>query len=103
MAKCKLSNCREEAVTFAAKRYCPAHLAEYKRKQREFLAVRATLRCCETCGEKLTKTGNDNGDTLCRSCQTEARTKRLAELKQRQFDSAETVEALKDWMRKYLL
>ena len=67
MPRCKKSDCREEAVPFG-KRYCPTHMAEYKRKQREYEEVRKTLRNCECCGDTLTKTKHDAGETLCWSC-----------------------------------
>lgn len=72
MPKCKMSICQAEAVPGAPKRYCSWHLSEYLRKQREYAAIQRTLRCCEVCGGKLTKTSHDRGDTRCRDCQAEA-------------------------------
>lgn len=67
MPQCKKANCREEAVP-GGKRYCPAHMREYKQKQAEYRAIEATLRCCVSCGQKLTKTAHDRGDLTCRDC-----------------------------------
>ncbi len=113
MPKCKKSGCCEEAVPYG-KRYCPHHMQEYRRNQAEYEAIYATLRCCEQCGEKLTKTGHDRGDRLCRSCEErqeqeriqnhyasiriEQRRKKIADL-----DAAQTVDSLREWIKTYML
>ena len=106
MPRCKKSDCREEAVPFG-KRYCPTHMAEYKRKQREYEEVRKTLRNCECCGDTLTKTKHDAGETLCWSCDE----KRIEQieiesalcLKINQLDEASTLDELKTWIKDHLL
>lgn len=101
MPKCKMSNCREEAVPFG-KRYCPRHKAEYERKQREYAAIQRTLRDCECCGIKLSKTRHDAGETLCGDCAEVVRKEYAEQRKQRAFDEAATVEELKNWMREHM-
>ncbi len=111
MPKCKMSNCREEAVPYG-KRYCPHHMQQYKRKQAEYAAISATLRQCACCGEKLTKTSHDRGDLMCRSCEervTEEKLqnayaeKRLARKREKDeaFERANSVDELKDWIKRY--
>lgn len=113
MPKCKKSFCREEAVPYG-KRYCPTHMHEYKEKQREFDRISATLRCCTFCGEKLTKTGHDRGDLMCRSC-SEAKLLADAEAARREdvrltrqrireeLESATNIEDLRSWIDRYVL
>ena len=112
MPQCKVSGCREEAVP-TGKRYCPAHKALYEAKQREYNEIQKTLRCCEDCGEKLSKTRHDAGEVKCGRCFQESeaarieseeagrrhreKMDRLAEL-----DACETVSQLRDYIRRHL-
>jgi|SRR6478735_7570549 len=101
MPKCKKSDCREPALPYG-KRYCAAHKAEYERKQREYAEMQKTLRKCVVCGNHLSKTRHDNGETCCGKCAAYHEAFDAEFEKRRAFDRAETVEALKDWMRQYL-
>ena len=101
MPKCKMSNCREEAVPFG-KRYCPRHKAEYERKRREYAEIQRTLRDCERCGVKLSKARHDAGETICGDCAVVVRKEYSEQRKQRAFNEAATVEELKNWMREYM-
>lgn len=102
MPQCKMAYCREPALP-TGKRYCAHHRAEYDRKKREYEKVAATLRCCETCGDRLSKTGHDRGDVYCMTCQQQEAAQRAVDQKHFLFRTAETVEDLKAWMQEYLL
>jgi uncharacterized Zn finger protein (UPF0148 family) len=98
MPKCKLNNCREEAVPYG-KRYCPAHKAAYEAKQREYRKRAAEAPKCPDCG-----TAPLFGDRVrCPDCQRDEDARQAYYTKQMQFDEAQTVEELKDWIRKYML
>lgn len=112
MPKCKLGHCREEAVPFG-KRYCPKHLAEYKAKRAEYERIQATLRCCDACGEKLTKMAHDRGDRLCQGCQeraavAEAAARRRAEHRRFEtqrlddLEACQSVDDLKAFILRYM-
>lgn len=121
MPKCRRDDCRLPAVDhnvktegFKRKQLCPVHYEAYKKQQRAYLRVRQTLRDCEECGDKLTKTENDRGQTICAHCNQQAEEDELlayqAEQKQqagltktRELDNCETVDELKQWIRKYTL
>ena len=82
MAKCKLDHCRKEAVP-GGKRYCPEHLAAYKKRRAEYLAKQAALPVCDVCGNgKVTR-----GSTMCVSCYEEAIQRQRAESLKRTFMS----------------
>jgi hypothetical protein len=94
---------RREPELPIGKRYCAHHRAEYDRKRREYFKVRETLRPCVNCGEKLTKTGHDRGDTMCADCNQAWIANPQEVEKQRAFAAASTVPALKHWIAKYIL
>jgi hypothetical protein len=113
MPKCKLANCREEALP-TGKRYCAAHKAAYLAKQREYRRVQETLPDCEDCGCKLSVTAAQNGLTLCRECTTrqeeveranraaEARL-RLQQAKLDQIDACTSIDEIKQFIKEHLL
>lgn len=104
MPQCKRSDCREPALP-TGKRYCKAHRAEYDRKRAEALVRQAALPECREprCTNKVPRSSTEHGVHICHDCE-DARLRREAEYtKQRQFEDATTVEALKEWMRKYML
>jgi len=102
MPQCKKDGCREPALP-TGKRYCVSHMAEYLRKQKEYAAVSATLRCCASCGTKLTKTGHDRGDLYCASCVQRYEARQVEIEKSSSFETVETVDDLKQWIRRYML
>lgn len=106
MPQCKKDGCKTEAVPFG-KRYCPSHLAEYKAKQAAYAALRATLPACPQCGDKLSKTRADAGETLCGSCAaTNAERQRERDMQEQldwELDRCETVEDLKAFIRERLM
>lgn len=98
MPQCKKYNCREEAVPYG-KRYCPKHKAEYEAKKKAYQQRAAAAPKCPDCG-----TAPLFGDRVrCLDCQRDEVERAVIRTKQRQFDEAQTVEELKDWIRKYML
>lgn len=95
MPKCKLSNCREEAVPYG-KRYCPFHLAEYNRKQREYRERAEAAPKCPDCGVAPLL---HEGYIRCRACQDHRDQQERAAARQELFDGIDTLEELKDWIR----
>ena len=111
MPQCKKSNCREEAVK-VGKRYCPKHLTEYKAKQAEYEKRQRALPDCEArrsidCSGKVNPQRARDGHTICANCasvlEEEDRQAAHERWKWEQFETASTVEELKEWMREYLL
>jgi len=88
-------------------------MAEYKRKQREYLEVQKTLPNCICCGEKLTKTAHDGGQTTCSDCiakkevldrqlKRQARIEAAFAEKMQALDDAGSVDDLKSWIKRYM-
>lgn len=113
MPQCKMANCREPALP-TGKRYCAEHKAAYLRKQKEYEAVRATLRQCGCCGDRLTLTRHERGESLCSPCSVlEAHRERQQAifnekeaLRRRRLEdlhSAKTVEELRGWIKEHVL
>lgn len=106
MPQCKMGNCREEAIP-GGKRYCPHHMAEYKRKQAEYNRISATLPDCEDCGHKLGLTRHNDGHKICVVCETQRnineRLEAAADQKAAKFNDADTLDKLKDWLKEYVL
>jgi hypothetical protein len=106
MPKCKKADCREQAVPYG-KRYCPAHLAEYKAKQAAYERLKQTLPDCINCGQKLSKTRADLGEDICGTCakaleEEQARVSREEHLHDA-LDDCTTVDELREFIRCYLL
>jgi hypothetical protein len=97
MPKCKKSNCREPALP-TGKRYCAAHKIEYERKQREYQQLQLTLPGCPTCGERLSKTRADNGETICGDCDRRQAEENRKYAARAAFAEINTVEGLKSWL-----
>lgn len=106
MAKCKMDGCREEAVYgsgWGHKRYCLVHGTAYAKKQRVYLEIQETLRDCECCGQKLSKSHHDMGLTTCGACEAELGRQRAEQWKEESLDNASTVEDLKAWIKEHML
>lgn len=101
MPRCKIDGCREPALP-SGKRYCAEHKARYLQKQRAYELVRATLPDCTCCGQKLSQTATDQGKALCGHCEQENDQRQIAARRVEEFESASSVEELKEWMRKHL-
>lgn len=101
MPQCKRNGCREQAVPHG-KRYCLGHMAEYQAKKREYHKRAAAAPKCLQCGIEplLSERRVDLG--LCPGCEKALAEHREAHRRQIAFYKADTVEALKDWMRSYL-
>lgn len=106
MPKCKLSNCREEAVPYG-KRYCPAHKAVYEAKKRAYAEVAATLPDCLDCGRKVSPNRASAGEIRCTDCgHRHEERRRRAVFEQERFealDSAASVQEIKEWLARYVL
>ena len=98
MPQCKRDGCSEEAVPYG-KRYCPKHKAEYEAKRKAYHMRAAAAPKCPDCEE--TPLFGDR--ERCNDCQRDEDARQAYYTKQRQFDEAQTVEELKDWIRKYML
>ncbi len=115
MPQCKKDGCREQAVynrRWGHKRYCETHGHFYADKRDKALAARARRPDCESgispsCEGKIGTKQHNEGRTVCRWCEEEARELQLRheyELRKAQsFAGARTVEELKEWVRTYLL
>lgn len=115
MPQCKMSGCREQAVPggrkWGSKRYCKAHGEAYHRKQVEHAAIARTLPDCEShiapdCAGKVSPTRVAAGKTICAQCEAlgdHLDARYIEEQRKRfQLDTAQDVESLKEWIRKYL-
>ena len=72
MRRCKINYCKEEAVPYG-KRYCPTHLAAYKKKRAVYLEIEKNLPKCESgispeCQGVVGVTRSECGLTTCKSC-----------------------------------
>lgn len=121
MPRCRKDGCSLPAVDhnvrtegFKRKQLCPEHYEAYKEQQRAYLRMRETLRDCEECGDKLTKTAHDKGQAVCNRCQQQAEEDELvayqSELQAQEqlaklgeLDACDTVGALKLWIVKHVL
>jgi hypothetical protein len=104
MPQCK--NCREPAVDGPwHKQYCREHGEAYLAKRKEYERRRALLPDCATegCSNKVPPWKAAVESDLCHECATLAEEEEAEDRKQRQFDQAETVEELKDWIKEYVL
>lgn len=98
MPKCKKDGCYEEALP-SGKRYCKMHKQEYLQKRKDYLAIQATRRKCIQCGDPLTALQDRLSLDLCGDCAyINAAHEHQAKVR-REFDLAETVDELKDWIR----
>lgn len=75
MVQCKKDGCREPAVPYG-KRYCKAHMAEYKEKRRKYDEIRRSLPECTSgvsslCDGKVGPHIASQGGTVCAHCQRE--------------------------------
>jgi len=109
MAQCKL-RCGKAAVAGPwHKQYCREHGEAYLAKRREAAKNRALLPDCATgCGDKAQGRKQSDGSVvslshgLCQSCAMRATKEKEENLKSWQFEQAETIEELKDWIREHL-
>ena len=112
MPQCKKDYCKEPAVDGPwRKQYCREHGEAYLAKRKEYQKNRALLPdCAGNCGAKARVTRLypdgplvpfDHG--LCLECEKLSEEQEADHRKQRAFESAETVEELKDWIRDHLL
>jgi len=110
MTQCKRDGCREQAVA-TGKRLCPAHTAALKARRAKYERDGQNLPLCCDCGVKRVRAAriHPGKDALlvpisdrCQSCSDRNVQKSADDLKAWQFDQAETVEQLKDWLREYL-
>lgn len=107
MPQCKVNGCREQARPIG-KRYCEKHYQEYLAKQKLHRERQAALPDCESgiapaCQGKVSQTRVDLGLTICGNCEHEINRLSDENAKEQEFQDAETVEELKEWMVKYLL
>ena len=112
MKRCKLDNCRNEAVDGPwRKRYCRPCGENYLRKRKEYNERQLTLPMCEAgCGQRARGSMlHPDGPLvpfehgLCQSCQTAAENSDAEDAKQIEWNGIDSVEELKRWMREYLL
>lgn len=115
MAQCKKDCCREQAVyhrRWGHKRYCEYHGHAYADKRDSALSAREKMPDCESgispsCEGKVSPIRESQGHTTCRWCDDEAhelqRRHEYEILKQERFDSAQTVDEMKAWIRDYIL
>ena len=111
MTQCKRDGCREQAVA-TGERLCPAHSAALKAKRGKYERDALNLPLCCDCGVMRVRAARlpPGKDALlvpisdrCHSCSDRDAQKSADDLKAWEFDQAETVEQLKDWIREYLL
>lgn len=109
MAQCKLSDCRERAVTGPwRKRYCQTHGERYLKRQREYAARQKTFPDCASgiapdCAGKVSLARQKYGHGVCTQCEAAGEVLDRARQKARAFENAETVHDLKEWIREHLL
>jgi len=103
MKRCKLSNCREPAVPHG-KQYCEVHLAEYKRKQREYAERMRALPTCSTygCDNKVPPRLIEQGIDCCSSCDEERSAAEQQHTEQQQLvdsiNAIATLDEMKEWL-----
>lgn len=98
MPQCKLDYCREPALP-TGKRYCAHHKAEYLRKQQEAVLRDRAAPKCSICEENPVF----NSATICAGCQRELSEQNAEFAKWAQFEAANTVNDLKEWIKEYML
>jgi hypothetical protein len=115
MPQCKIDGCREQAVPhrrWGGKRYCEKHGNAYADKRDAALAARAKMPNCESglspsCTGKVSERQVSAGRGVCHFCEAEADEIAVRCHQERRkwaaYDSAETVEQLKAWLREYML
>lgn len=109
--RCKRDGCYEPAVDhtvktegFKRKQYCAAHYEQYKAKQRSYLRMRAKLPdCINGCGAKVSLTRLNYGHHDCAECAERDERRDALLAIQQAFEDADTVDALKDFLREHLL
>lgn len=109
MPQCKLSDCREQAVSGPwRKRYCEEHGERYLRRKKEYDARRRTFPDCASglspqCEGKVSEQRQVFGRVTCRPCAEAADALDREDYKRRSLENAESVHDLKEWIRSYAL
>ena len=115
MARCKLDNCNEQAVDGPwRKRYCRACGERYLRKRKEREELQRTLPVCShnldpNCTGRVSPyhLANNPGTETCVHCDkvltAQSEEYDANDLKLQKLESAFTVEALREWIKEYMI